>query len=220
MKNKNGVMILSKLERRIIDISYKHKLSHIGSCLTAVRLIDHCFLVKEKDDIFILSSAHSSLALYVILEKEYDFDAEELFLKHGVHCNRDLKHKIYASGGSLGHGIGIAVGMAITNRNRNIYVLMTDAECAEGSVWEALRIAAELRLENLRVLVNANGYSGNGKIDTDWLDLRLQYFYPTLVQKTNLYEWPDYMQGLTAHYHVLTKKQYEELTALEKNRNP
>ena len=209
--NKNGKTIMNKLERRIVDISYKKGLSHIGSCLTAVKLIDSIYLSKTKDDIFILSSGHAALALYVVLEKMEKADAEALFDKHGVHPNRDLGDGIYCSSGSLGHGIGIAVGMAIANKKRDVYVLLSDGECAEGSVWEALRIAAELKLENLKVMVNANGFGANGRVDTEWLDLRLQYFYPSLVQTTNLYAFPEYLQGLQAHYHVLNDQQYREL---------
>lgn len=206
-------MMMSKLERRVIDISYKKKLSHIGSCLTAVRLIDAIYLSKKKEDIFILSCGHAGLAQYVILEKEEGKDAEELFDKHGVHPNRDVLNGIHASTGSLGHGIGIGVGMALANKKRDVYVLISDGECAEGSLWEALRIAMENKLENLKVMCNANSWGAYGKIDADWLDLRLQYFFPTLVQKTNLYAWPEYLQGQAAHYHTLTDKQYKELTA-------
>lgn len=211
MKTKGGVSVMTKLERRIIDISYKKHLSHIGSCLTAVRQIDVIYQVKNNNDIFILSNGHAGLALYVVLEKFKFGDAEALFDKHGVHPNRDIEHDIHISSGSLGHGLGIAVGMALADRKRNVYVMVSDGEMAEGSCWEALRIAGELKLENLKVVVNANGYGAYGSVDSDLLDLRMQYFYPALVNKTNLYDWPEYLQGLNAHYHALTKENYEEL---------
>src|SRR3990167_6943885 len=186
---------LSKLEERVLFLSYKFKLSHIGSCLTAVRIIDMMYQSKEKDDLFILSSGHAGVALYVILEKYEKKDAEQLYIKHGVHPNRDIENGIYASTGSLGHGIGIAVGMALVNRKRNVWCLLSDGECAEGSVWEALRIAAENRLENLRVGVNGNAWGAYGKVDVEWLDSRLQFFYPSLMYKVNLYDYPEWLQG-------------------------
>ena len=203
---------LSKLEKQIIDISYKKKLSHLGSCLTTVRLIDMIFQAKKKEDPFILSNGHAGLALYVVLEKWGYAHAEELFDKHGVHPSRDIEHGIVASAGSLGHGLGIAVGMAIADRTRDVYVMVSDGEMAEGSCWEALRIAGELRLENLKVMINANGYSAYSKTDTEVMDLRMQYFYPSLMQRTNMYAWPEYLQGLEGHYHVLTDEEYKELT--------
>lgn len=201
----------NKLEKRIIDISYKKKLSHISSCLTAVNLIDNIYKVKKENDIFVLSSGHSALALYVVLEKIYFKDAEKLFDKHGVHPNRDLDDEIYCSSGSLGNGIMIAVGMALADKTRDIYVLMSDGECAEGSVWEALRVAGELRLENLKIMVNANGTGAYGKIDIDMLDTRLQMFYPCLVVKTNMFKYPDYLQGYDGHYKVLNEEEYKEV---------
>jgi len=203
---------LDKIERRIIDISYRKKLSHLSSCLTAYRIIDHIYKVKKENEPFILDSGHAALALYCVLEKIYFKDAEKLFDKHGVHPNRDLGDKIYASAGSLGHGIGIAVGMALSDRTRAVHVLTSDGAMAEGSNWEALRIAGELRLENLRVYVNANGTSALGKVDVDLLELRMNYFYPSLVLKTNMFKWPDYLQGVDGHYQVLGEREYKELT--------
>lgn len=211
MKKAKDKIMVSKLERRVLDISYKNKLSHLGSCLTTVRLLDIIYQTKEPNDVVVLSSGHAGLALYVILEKYEGQDAEMLYLKHGTHPNRDLNDGIHVSTGSLGQGLPIAVGMAVADKTRNVYVLTSDGEMAEGSMWEALRIAAELRLENLRVMVNSNGYSAYQKVNEDLLDMRMQYFYPSLVQKTNLFTFPDYLQGLDGHYHVLTKGEYEKI---------
>ena len=204
-------MNLSGLEKKIIDISYKKGLSHINSCLTAVALIDSVYEVKKPEDIFILSNGHSGFALYVVLEKYLGKNAEELYDKHGVHPNRDIGDGIYVSAGSLGSAITLAIGMAIVNRKREVYVLLSDGECVEGSVWEALRIAGELRLENLKVMVNANGTGAYGKIDTDLLDQRINMFYPTLVVRTKMFKFPDYLQGVHGHYKILNEKEYKEI---------
>ena len=208
MKRKGDTIMVSKLEKRILDISYKYGLSHIGSCLTVVRMLDIVYQTRGPEDPVILSNGHAGLALYVILEKYYGHDAEELWKKHGTHPNRDPKHHIYCSTGSLGQGVPIGVGMALADRTRDVYIVTSDGELAEGSCWEALRVAGDLRLENLRVFVNANGYSAYKKLEEDILDVRLQYFYPTLVHKTNLFNFPDYLQGLGGHYHVLTKEEH------------
>lgn len=207
---------MNELERRIIDLSYKHKLSHIGSCLSAVGVIDNIYNVKKKDEPFILSNGHAGLALYAVLEKREGKDAEKLWKKHGTHPCRDLKDGIWCSTGSLGMGLPVAVGMAISARQRNIYVMVSDGEMAEGSCWEALRVAADLRLENLRVNVIGNGYSAYGRVDTALLDLRMQYFYPSLMIKTNLFSLPGWLQGLEGHYHIMSKKEYQEITKEKK----
>jgi len=207
---------MRELEKRIIDLSYKFKLSHIGSCLSSVHIIDSVYNIKKKNEPFILSNGHAGLALYVVLEKHEGKDAEKLWKKHGTHPNRDLKDGIWCSTGSLGQGLPIAVGMALANRKRNVYVLVSDGEMAEGSCWEALRIAAEFRLENLRINVVGNGYTALGKTDVDLLDLRMQYFYPSLMVKTNLFAFPESLQGLWGHYRVLDKKQYKEIIGEKK----
>lgn len=202
---------VSVLEKRILDISFKKGLSHISSCLTAVDMIDNIYKVKKENDIFILSSGHAALALYVVLEKYYFKDAEMLFDKHGVHPNRDIENKIYASSGSLGQALIIGIGAAIADRSRDVYILISDGECAEGSVWEALRVAGELRLENLKIAVNANGTGAYKHIDVDLLDQRLNMFFPTLVQRTHLLDYPSYLQGFHGHYKVLNEEEYKEI---------
>ena len=101
------------LKKRILEIAHKHKLSHLGSYLTAVDIIDEIYRIKNPNDIFILSSGHAALALYVVIEKYEGKNAEELFLKHGGHPHRDEKNGIYCSTGSLGLGITITVGRAL-----------------------------------------------------------------------------------------------------------
>lgn len=204
---------MNQLEKRIIEISYKYKLPHLSSCLTCVNTIDGIYKSRTKHDPFILSNGHAALALYVVLEKYRFGNAEELYKKHGTHPNRCLMDGIYASTGSLGQGLPIAVGMALANPKQTVYCLLSDGECAEGSVWEALRIAGERRLENLRIAVIANGYSAYGSVDADLLDTRLQLFYPCLVIRTNLFSWPDWAQGLEGHYHVLSEAEYKEVYA-------
>ncbi len=201
----------SYLEKRILTISYKNKLSHIGSCLTASGPIEATYQTKKRDEPFILSAGHSALALYCVLEAWGFGNAEELFKKHGVHPNRDMEHGIWASSGSLGHGIGIGVGMALSDRNRLVYVLCTDGETAEGSFWEAMRIAGEQKLTNLRIAILCNGYGAYGKIDVEVLEARLDFFYPSIVIKANLFNYPDWLQGQAGHYVVINDEQAKEV---------
>ncbi len=208
MKNKD-------LKRKIVDISFQKGLSHIGSCLTAVDIIDEIFSIKKSDEKFILSSGHAGLALYVVLEKYNDPNtgrsASEIFDHHGVHPDRCNECGIDCSSGSLGLGITIAVGMALADRKKNVYCLLSDGELAEGSVWEALRIQKEQRLTNLKVYINWNGYAAYKQTEaipsiiTDYsINFRL----------TNMNDYPEWLQGQIAHYKVLDKKEYKELMEL------
>ena len=206
---------MSFIEQRILKISKKHNLSHIGSCLIASNPIEAIYKTKKPDEPFILSNGHAGLALYCVLEAWGFGDAEEIYKKHGTHPNRDTKMGIWASTGSLGHGIGIAVGMALSDRKRLVYVMISDGECAEGSVWEALRIAGEQQLENIRVVILCNGFGAYGSIETDLLEERMKHFYPSVAVKANLFNYPDWLQGQEGHYVVMTDEQYAELNIPE-----
>lgn len=203
--------MLNKLERRIIDISYKYNLSHIGSCLATVNFLDRTYKIKDEKDPFILSNGHAGLALYVILEKYEKKDAEKLWQKHGTHPNRNIKDGIWCSTGSLGAGLSVGLGMAMANPKRNIYVFISDGECSEGIIWECLKIASDNELNNLKIACIANGYSALGKLDIDDLKKRLNAFYPVFMVKVDMSGFPKWLQGLEGHYHVMTKKEYEKI---------
>ena len=197
------------LKKRILELAYKHKLSHLGSYLSAVDIIDEIYHSKNEEDIFILSSGHAALALYVVLEKYEDKNAEELFIKHGGHPHRDEANSIYCSTGSLGLGITVAVGRALANKNRKVHVLISDGESAEGSVWEALRFIQENNLTNIEVYVNVNGYAAYDKVDTKYLVDRLEVFLPLInIRYTTVNQYP-FLRGLNAHYHVMSEEDYK-----------
>lgn len=204
-----------ELIKRIYDISYQHRLVHLSSCLTALPIINDIYTNKHKDDIFILSSGHAALALYVILEKYgYVKDANELLEKHGVHPHRDIEHGIYCSAGSLGHGIGIAVGAALANPHITVHCLISDGECAEGSIYETLNIIRDNTISNIRIHVNANGFAGYKDVDTNRLEdilytiLGNKYKQILYHNTTPLLSFP-YLQGLAGHYHRLTDEEYQ-----------
>ena len=201
------------LKKRIIEIAYKHKLGHLGSYFSALKIIDGIYQKMDKNDIFILSSGHAALALYVCLEKYRGQDAEALFLKHGGHPHWDEEAGIFCSTGSLGLGITIALGRAIANPNRKVHVLLSDGECAEGSVWEALKTIVEQDITNIEVHVNANGYAAYRDIDLTYLGNRLKAFLPNIqIHYTSVEHFP-FLKGLNAHYHVMKENDYQ--TALD-----
>ena len=199
------------LKKRILDIAYKNKLSHIGSYLSSVDIIDEIYANKHTDDIFILSSGHAALALYVVLEKYEGRDAEELFRKYGGHPHRAEADGIYCSTGSLGTGITIAVGRALANTKRKVYVLISDGECAEGSIWESLRFIQEHPINNIEVHVNINGYAAYDKVDTEYLTNRLKAFLPNInLHYTSVNQTP-FLKGINAHYHVMSEEDYKSI---------
>lgn len=157
--------------------------SHVGSCLSIVDIltvlyfrimnVDPADPSKKHRDRFILSKGHGSAALYAILAEKGFFPKELLekfYIDGGVlpgHLDRDSVPGIEVSSGSLGHGLSIGVGMSIASRQEKspaqVYVLLGDGECNEGSVWEAVMLAATLKLGNLTAIVDFNKLQGFGR---------------------------------------------------------
>ena len=199
---------MGELKNRILDIAYKNKLSHLGSYFSSVDIIDSIFRDKKPEDIFILSSGHAALALYVVLEKYHGIDAEELFLEQGGHPHLNEDKHIYCSTGSLGMGLTVAAGRALANPSRTVHCLISDGECAEGSIWESLKFIEETNIKNIKVYVNLNGYCAYDKVDTKYLRDRLEVFHPNInIIKTSVSHYP-FLKGINAHYHVMSEEDY------------
>lgn len=195
--------ILNKLNKRILEVSINHKLSHLGSCFTALPIIYGIFKIKKPEDKFVLSSGHAGLALYVVLEHFYGVNAESLLEKHGIHPERDLENHIDASTGSLGLGITIASGMALARPDIDIYCLISDGECAEGSVWEALRFLDENKINNIKIHANINGWAAYKKVDVNKLTNRLISFFPDIdLHFTDVNSTVEFETPLSAHYTI------------------
>lgn len=154
---------------------------HIPSCFSVVEVLCAVYDTMRHDpadprwdgrDIFILSKGHASLAHYCVLSHLGYFDLRRVHSfgayqsDFGGHADRLKVPGIEASTGSLGHGIGLAVGMAlafkITRAFRRVFVLIGDGEANEGSVWEALMVANNLKLDNLMVVYDNNMSHGRG----------------------------------------------------------
>lgn len=204
-----SLVIMDKnLTRRLLDICYKKQLHHLGSYFSCLDLIDRIYSDMNGDDIFILSNGHAVVSLYVVLEKYFGFNAEELLEKYGEHPKRDESVRLHCSTGSLGMGITVAVGRALANPNRNVYCMISDGECAEGSIWEALRFSYEKKISNLKIYVNANGWAAYDPVDLDYLENRIKAFNPDVnfIRTTVNHHG---LEGLNAHYTNFTEDQYK-----------
>lgn len=220
-----------QLRRRFLEISYRQRQSHLGSGLSAIDIILAVYGLKVSDHRFVLSNGHAGFALYVILEKEGLLDLSSMTGLH-IHPDRSGPQGIYVSTGSLGQGLPIALGMAMADRKRTIYCLISDGECAEGSIWEALRILVEQKVTNLKVIVNVNGWAAYKPVDSQRLKKQLEGFGLKAIE-VNGHSLPDLEQvikecrggesivfartdveqiaclkGLDAHYYVMNDQDY------------
>lgn len=178
--------------KEILRISKKLNLSHIGSCLTTLQVLETIYKVKKPNDLVILDNAHAHLAHLMFTTD----NAQDLIEKYGIHC--DTRAGCVISGGSLGHAGGYGIGMALVNRKRDVYVVFSDGSMAEGSNWEALRIREELGLYNMKCYFNFNGNSALKEIDLVELTDRVYAFCPdAFIFFTSC---PDKYQGIQGHY--------------------
>lgn len=197
---------MNTLEKKVIELTYRNGLTHLSSCLNCVNLISDIYDKMEEGDPFILGNCHASLAHYVVLEKHGFGKAQDMIEKHGVHASRDMAHGIWCSGGSLGQPETVAVGFALADPKRNVWLVTSDGSCMEGATYEAIRFGTK-NCPNLKITVVFNGYGAYSEIS--WTDLPTELGIDLhYVDQSN---YPEWLRGLPGHYLKLTKEQYEEL---------
>ncbi|MUG72483.1 transketolase [Paenibacillus validus] len=163
-------------------MTHYSKSSHVGTCLSIVEILYVLYFkimkvdpenpLKPDRDKFILSKGHGSAALYSTLAERGFFSKEILnryYIDDGIlpgHLDMKAVPGIELSTGSLGHGLSVGVGMSIANmldnNPGNIYVLLGDGECNEGSVWEAAMLASHNKLNNITAIIDCNKLQGFG----------------------------------------------------------
>lgn len=185
--------------KRILDISQQVGALHIApafSCLEAVDVIYHGLIRRGTGrdllDTFLMSKGHGCMSQYVILEEFGILTSEDLatYCKSGGRLGAHPDYGtpgIAASTGSLGHGLGIACGMAYADKlqgdDRRTYVVLSDGECQEGSTWEAIMMSANLKLDNLTAFLDLNDFSG-----MDRMSVTHPAFYP-VADKVRAFGW-------------------------------
>jgi transketolase len=151
-----------KLRLEIIKLSKANGGYHYGGSFSCVEILLSLFdsVLKDEEDKFIMSKGHACWGYYVLLH-EKGFKP----LLEG-HPHRDVHNGVQWTTGSEGHGFPAAVGMSIArkikNQNGEIYVLIGDGECQEGTTWESFLMAVQHNLNNLTVIVDFNKIQGSG----------------------------------------------------------
>lgn len=177
MKLKDDKEELLALRKKVFLTGYKGGLAHLASCFSCMEIIYTLYLKGvlrynpenpkwEDRDRFILSKGHAGLTFYSCLERAGLISSEMLnsYLQEGgliggEPCMRDCEW-VEATTGSLGHGLSVAVGMAmalkLNGSPAKVYVLLGDGECEEGTIWEAAMSAVSFKLDNLVAILDCN----------------------------------------------------------------
>jgi len=164
------------VRRHVVRMTSQGRTSHVGSCLSIADVLSVLYAsVLRMDpsnpnapdrDRVILSKGHAGAALYAVLAESGYFDVGEL-ARHGANGSPFSGHVshlgvpgVEVSTGSLGHGLSIGAGMALNSQRRSLgfrtFVILSDGECDEGSVWEAAMFAAHHRLTSLVAIIDYN----------------------------------------------------------------
>lgn len=174
--NENSNTLARKIRLHALEMTHLGKSSHIGSifsiCDILAVLYEDILNYDPKEpgldtrDRFILSKGHSGAGVYAVLAEKGFFPVQDL-KKHysdGSIFSGHVSHKGVAgvefSTGSLGHGLSVSAGLALSakldNKDHRIFNLMSDGECDEGSNWEAILFASHHKLDNLVTIVDYN----------------------------------------------------------------
>jgi transketolase len=169
--------VATSIRRSVLEQSWRANIGHIGSCLSIADIL--AVLVErvlrldggEERDRFVLSKGHAALAWYCALHAVDRLSDDDLasFSTDGTLLGGHPEHALAGvdfSTGSLGQGLGLATGAALAARRqgsaRRAFALLSDAECNEGSTWEAIMFATHHRLANLVAIVDVNGQQALG----------------------------------------------------------
>lgn len=192
--------IPTNIRKTILNMANASGSPHVGSALSCTDIISTLYFkvmniskpISNDRDYFLLSKAHSAMALYATLYEKGFLDKkiiEGYYQNEGTlpaHTDRQTSDFIEISAGSLGHGLPIALGIAnsikLKNESNKVFVLLGDGEMQEGSVWEAAMLAPKLGVDNLTLFIDHNNLQGYGRAT------ELVEFYP-IKEKWESFGW-------------------------------
>ena len=204
---------LNKLRQVIIKASYLAGACHIGSSLSCLDIIVDIYDKMGKRDLFVFSKASGVAALYAVLASKRLFPEEKVvyYLKKYPLASRHVPGVLVDSG-SLGHGLPQAAGLALADRTRKVYVLVSDGELQCGTTWETLLFKKQHKLDNLIIYADCNGFQACGRIK-DILDLPRGFLKKMGVNliKTIKGKGVDFMENNNDwHYYNLNADTYKK----------
>jgi transketolase len=218
----SSLKLAAQFRAKAIDMSHQAKAAHLASalsCIDIVAVLFHSIIkINSKSpnwidrDRFILSKGHAATALYAALEYKNFINATDIssYGQAGSLLEEHPSPKlsgVEAATGSLGHGLSIACGIALAGKIKKqkyrTFVLMSDGECNEGSVWEASLFAATNQLENLCAFIDFNKWQATGRnIEVLSLEPLAEKFrnFGWIVHEINGHDHQEILKATTTPY--------------------
>ena len=176
-------LLCRRLRGQLVELCRQSRAPHLASALSSVELVAALFgnvlnitaqnLSAADRDRFILSKGHAAALVYAVLA-EFGFIAKDQLETYGKPQSKLGEQPIPGSvpvmevaTGSLGHGLPVGLGMALASKIKRlpyrVFVLMSDGECNEGTVWEAAMMAPAKQLDNLVAIIDFNKWQATGR---------------------------------------------------------
>jgi len=172
-----------QIRGRLVEMSHKGRAPHLGSSLSCVDILVAAYWAamtvdvsdawSQQRDRLILSKGHAATTLYAVLAYRGFFPLEDLdrFAQPGCNLPEHPAPRcvcgVEVASGSLGHGLSLGIGMALAGRIQRsdfkVFVVMSDGECNEGSVWEGAMMAPTHGLDNVVAIVDYNKWQATGR---------------------------------------------------------
>lgn len=156
--------------KEVLSLIYKAQTSHIASNFSVIDMATVLYENLKLEDRVVWSKGWAAATIYYFLYKQGKISYEQLqtFPAHPyLGLAEPGVNGVEVSGGAMGHGLPVAVGMALGKRRAKesgtVYCIMSDGELNEGTTWEAAALAAQLKLDNLVVLIDVNKWQAMGK---------------------------------------------------------
>lgn len=190
LRGASSQILASVIRGLSVEMSSLKKTSHLASVLSCADILAvSSVLAREEPDgqiEVVLSKGHAALGLYAVLFLEGKID-EGMFLSFSdeesvleEHPNHEVPGVEFPTG-SLGHGLGLmagrVMGSMLQGGRRTGIVVMSDGECNEGTVWEAVLFAAARKLGGLVVVIDANGFQATGPTSESFGSVRLSEIF-------------------------------------------
>lgn len=164
--------IAKEVRKQVLTLIHKGGTSHIASCFSAVDMAVVLYENLKPEDEVVWSAGWKAGLIYTMLERQGKITREQLesFPNAPFFGLAEVTVPgVHVSGGSMGQGLGVAIGMALARKREGkpgtIYCIMSDGEMQEGTTWEGAQLAGQHKLDNLVVLIDYNKWTAMGRTE-------------------------------------------------------
>ena len=184
----NYKQLATEARRKILTMISKAGTSHAASNLSVIDIATVLYANIRPEDVVIWSKGWAAASEYYFLAKQGKIPMEDLE-KFGKEIDGKIEYLglaetsvngVLCNGGSVGHGLPIAVGHAYAKKLKGesgtVYCIMSDGELNEGTAWESAMLASQLKLDNLVAIIDKNGWQAMGRTN-DVIDLDINKIF-------------------------------------------